>query len=102
MILTLGYRGVFRQEQYETITIEGSIAVDEDKDPAYFAPEADPLAMMRGELLRLVGALIRDAADISRYDSDETVIYQWEGLIPDEASNTAPDRQPGRRVRRRS
>ena len=100
MILTIGYRGVFRQAEYETVAIEGSVTIDEEKDPDYFAPGGDMPVMLRSELLRIVGSLIRTAADTSRYGPDETVVYEWEGLT-NATSSPAEDGTPKRRVRRR-
>jgi hypothetical protein len=103
MILTIGYRGVFRQEQYETVTIEASVTLDTDKD----IPDRDLRgvsdvsdAMMK-HLDTLTRPLIQRALIASRYGEDETVIYTWEGFINGTAGYEAPQRQQGRRVQRR-
>lgn len=102
MILTIGYRGTFRQAQYETVTIEGSLSLDSDKDPEWFGLGDGLHSAMRTELHRLTGPAISSAAQFSRYTAEETVVHEWEGLTEDAASNPPPPRNPHRRVRRGS
>lgn len=99
MILSLSYRGVFRQEQYETATVEGSITVDTAFELQGLAPEA-VMRMLNEQLDALVAPKITEAAGISRYGSDETAIYEWKRII-DATSDETAVRQPKRRVRHR-
>lgn len=99
MILTLGFRGIYRQEQYETVTVEGSVTVSSCDDPEWFTG-SDPVPAMRSELIRLLAPWVSAAAATSRYGHDETVVYEWEGIINDTAGDPPPQRRQGRRVRR--
>jgi len=102
MILTLGYRGVFRQAQYETVTIEASISLDTDKDKTGSALTREELAdLMTADLGTLIRPLTDRAAQASQYDETETVLYQWKGFT-DAASDTPPPGRAQRRVRRGS
>lgn len=104
MIITLGYRGLFRQQQYETVTVEGSISFDLLKDDP--DDELTDIREIRDYLQRrldiLVHPLIERAAQTSIYTQEETTVYEWEGLTDNGTGDQAQDRQPHRRVRRRS
>lgn len=102
MIITLGYRGVFRQAQYETAAVEGSLSVDSSADREWFeAMAGDELyPAMRAELYRLIRPVLADAVAASMYDENETVIYEWEGITDDAASDKAAPRKQGHRTRR--
>jgi hypothetical protein len=106
MILTLGFRGVFRerQEQYETaetITIEGSVTVDDQTDTVLDGMAQEEIrAFTLHELDKLIAPQLTRVRKISRFGADETVVYEWEGLVNDPAS-PAQDGTPERRVRRR-
>lgn len=98
MILTLSYRGVFRQEQYETATIEGAVTVDTACELQDKTPE-EVMYAMNSMLSRLIAPGLSAAEQISRYDDTETTIYEWK-RVTDATSDQAPQHQPGRRVRR--
>lgn len=98
MILTLSYRGVFRQEQYETGSVEGSVTIDTAYELQGMTPDEVMHAVNR-HLDRLVSEKIGQAQRISRYGEDETTVYEWKRVI-NEASDQAPQHQP-RRVHRR-
>lgn len=100
MILTLSYKGIFRQEQYETATIEGSVTVDTEKDLGGMSA-IERRDYMTGQLDTLIRPLLDRAAQASRYSEDETTLYEWKEFTDDTTSDQAPERQQGRRVHRR-
>lgn len=101
MILTIGFRGVYRQAQYETVTVEGSVSVDDNIDTVLCRMTQEEVrSFMHHELDSLIAPQIYRACMASRYDSDETVAYAWEGLV-NATGSTPQDSTPGRRVRRR-
>jgi hypothetical protein len=91
MILTVTYRGVFRQEQYETAAVEGSITADTAADwPGLTTGQV--MAEMHRQLRRLILPAVRQAARASRYGEHETTIYEWERMISDGTGDQAPRR----------
>lgn len=98
MILTLGYRGVFRQVQYETVTVEGSITVDTEKELGGMGT-AERRDYMLDQLDELINPLVDRAAQASLYDETDTVLYIWKGFT-DAASSTPPARRTQRGVQR--
>lgn len=98
MIITLGYRGVFRQVQYETVTIEASVTADTATDLAGM-PEAERRDYMLAQLDTHISPVIDRALSATRYDESETVLYAWKDFT-DAASDTPPARRTRRGVRR--
>lgn len=99
MILTLGYRGVYRQAQYETVTVEGSVTADTTQDLGGMSA-AERRDYMLDQLDTLISPLVDRAAQASQFDETDTVLYEWKGFT-DAASDTPPARSPQRGVRRR-
>lgn len=102
MIFTIGYRGVFRQAEYETVTIEASITVDDKTDTVLDGLTQEEIrAFMQHEVDELTAPQISRACTVSRFSEDETVVYEWERMTVNGTDSTAKDSTPKRRVRRR-
>lgn len=100
MILTLSYKGTFRQAQYETAAIEAGIIIDTEKDLGGMNA-AERRDYMTSYIDTLIAPLLGRAAAASQYSEDETTLFQWREFTDDDTTgDQAPQRQPGRRVRR--
>lgn len=94
MIITLSYRGLFRQADYETVTVEATLTLDTADDcPADTSSIPAVRDYMTAALDTLVQPWISRAAELTEFTDDQTSVHAWKETVDAAASTPAQRKQ---------